>query len=584
MTTFQYYSRLLKPYRWKYVLAMIGVLVNTSDMLVPMFISTSIDAAYLKKPDAKYIILSALLWVVGIAVVRSFTFVASRYTLVGVSRHTAYDLRNTIYDKILRLPDKFFVGMSTGEIMNRASSDVQSITMFLGMGGNLFPNAVLRTVLGTILMISISWKLAIPILLFVPVLFFIEYLFGKKIFKLYKILQDYSDKVVSRVQENYSGARTVRSYNQGDHEKRMYKGMMDKYVQTIKPLNIMDALFWPVLNMASWMPILVILWYGGVLYMKGQLTLGGLSAFIAYVSLMIWPIINLGWVTNLYQRSNASLKRIVEITEVVPDIKSPQNPYKPETIEGNIELKDVKLSYGTNINSIDGISITIPKGQVVGVVGPVGSGKSSFGKLLLRVWDSDSGEVSIDGVDIKKWDLKMLRKSFGYVPQDNFLFSTSIGENIAFAKPDATKEEIEKVAEMVQIKDEIEKFPQSFDTVVGERGVTLSGGQRQRVAIARALLLDPPMMLLDDPLSAVDTSTEDAIIDTLKPIIKGRTTIIIAHRVSAMRLADRIVVLDKGRIVEDGTHQELMTKGGYYADLVEKQRLATQIGQEGIDA
>lgn len=565
-------------------MAMVGVLINISDMVVPMFISASIDAASLKKPDASHIILSALLWVVGIAIVRTFTFVASRYVIVGVSRHTAYDLRNIIYDRLLKLSDRFFVGMSTGEIMNRASSDVQSVTMFLGMGGNLFPNAVLRTILGTILMISISWKLAIPVLLFVPALFFIEYLFGKKIFKLYRVVQDYNDKVVSRVQENYSGARTIRSYNQEDHEKRMYKGMMDKYVQTIRPLNVMDALFWPILNMASWTPVLIILWYGGVLYMQGQITLGGLSAFIAYVSLMIWPIISLGWVTNLYQRSNASLKRIVEITEAVPDIKSPPNPYRPKTVGGEIELKDVKLSYGTETNSIDGISIVIPKGQVVGVVGPVGSGKSSFGKLLLRVWDPDSGEVSIDGVDIRKWDLKTLRKSFGYVPQDNFLFSASIGENIAFAKPDATKEEIEKVAEMVQIRDEIERFPEGFGTVVGERGVTLSGGQRQRVAIARALLLDPPIMLLDDPLSAVDTSTEDAIIDTLEPIIKGRTTIIIAHRVSAMRLADRIIVLDKGRVVEDGAHQELMAKGGYYADLVEKQRLATQIGQEGINA
>lgn len=585
MSIFSFYMKLLKPYKWRYIFGLLGVLINVSDTIIPIFIAKSIDAALGKGPDAKQIILWALIWVIIIALGRTFTFIASRYALIGASRYIGYDLKNLIYSKIVAQSDRFFVSTSTGEIMNRATSDIQSVMMFLGMGSNLMPNAVLRTILAAVLMFTISWKLALPVLAFVPVLFLIEYLFGKREYKLYKIVQDYSDKVVARIQENFSGSRTVRSYNQEASEKRLFADMTEKYVQKMKPLNIMDALFFPVVYIISWVPLLIILWYGGTLYMAKEITIGGLSAFIAYIFMLIWPIISLGWVVNLFQRSNASLRRIAEVTEAKPDIQNPANPYKPKTIEGDIEFSGISLSYGTKISYIDDISLKIPKGQVVGIVGPVGSGKSSLGKILLRVWDPDKGSIKVDGVDVRKWDLKTLRKSIGYVPQDSFLFSTSVEENISFAKPDATTEEVKKVADMVQIKNEVDRFPKGFDTIVGERGVTLSGGQKQRVAIGRALLLDPPILLLDDPLSSVDTSTEDAIIDTLEPIIKGRTTIIIAHRVSAMRLANRIIVMDHGKIVEDGAHDELMAKGGYYANLVERQRLATEIGEKGaLDA
>jgi ATP-binding cassette subfamily B protein len=584
MSIYSYYAKLMKPYLWRYVIGFSGVIVNVLDMVIPYFIAVSIDAAMNNTPDSEKIIFSALIWILVIAISRTFTFVTSRYLLVSASRYIGYDLKNQIYSKLVTLSDKFFIGMSTGEIMNRASSDVQTVMMFLGYGSNLLPNALLRTLIGSVMMFVLSWKLALCVLAFVPFIFLLEYSFGRKIHNLWKNVQKYSDKVVARVQENFTGARTVRTYNQEENEKKMFDGLTDGSIETVRPLLILDSYFWPLLNVISWLAILVLIWYGGNLIISNEVTFGALSAFVAYVSMLIWPIISLGHIVNMYQRASASLKRIVEITEAVPEIKTPVNAYNPSKVDGEIVLENVTLTYDSELVYLDDISIRIPKGQVLGIVGPVGSGKSSFAKLLLRIWDPQKGNVRMDGIDLREWDLKKLRQSIGFVPQDTFLFSTTLSENIAFAKPSATKEEIEKIAEMVQIKSEIEKFPKGFETVVGERGVTLSGGQRQRVSIARALLIDPPVMVFDDPLSAVDTSTEDAIIKTLKPVIKGKTVIIIAHRVSAMSLADRIIVLDKGKIVEDGTQSELMKLNGYYANLVEKQKLASEIGEEVTNA
>jgi len=563
---------------------MAGVLVNISDSIIPIFISKSIDAADKHLPNAESIIYWALMWTLMIAFVRTATYIGCRFVIIGTSRYIGLDLRNRIYAKLMILSDRFFTSMSTGEIMNRASSDVQAVMMLFGMGGNNLPNAILRTILGTGLMLSMSWRLSIPVLAFVPFIFLVEWQFGRRIHKVWKSIQDYFDSVSASIQENLSGARTVKSYAQEEAENKKFAGLMREYIAKVRPMNKLDALFFPIINIAAWLPILIVLWYGGSLYMNKLITIGELSAFVAYVGMLIWPLISLGWIVNLAQRSNASLKRILDILEAVPDITSPQNPYAPPQVDGKIEFDNVTLSYGTKTPALQDVNLTIEKGQVLGIVGPVGSGKSTLGKLLLRVWDPETGSVCIDGVNLKNWDLATLRRSVGYVPQDSFLFSTTLAENIAYAKPDASMDEVVRVAEMVQIKDEIDKFPNGFETMVGERGVTLSGGQRQRVAIARALLLNPPMLLFDDPLSAVDTSTEDAIIETIAPIIKGHTVVIIAHRVSAMRLADRIIVLDRGKVVEDGSHEQLMQQSGYYAKLVEHQRLASEIGEDISDS
>jgi len=572
----------------RFVLSLVGLLVSAVDMLLPILISISIDTAVSTNPsvddigytpiaDAKHIILVVLIWTVVILTVKVGIFFISRYTIHLVGRKVTFDLRNRIYKKLMVLPDSFFGKMKTGEIMNRSSSDVMTIMRLISFGSVVMPNSIMRAVIALVVMFSISWELTLSIIFFLPLILIIENMLGKRVHKYFLRIQHYFDGVSNRVQENLSGARTIKSYAQENPESERFEDLMEGYVETYKPINRVFAAWWPLLSFVIWIPIIGIIWFGGYLHMKGFITIGALSAFYVYVIMLIWPMIGMGWIIDLYQRAKVSIGRIWEILKVNPSIKSPPNPYNPVEVNGEIEFESATLKYGNSSSVINELNLSIPKGQVLGIVGPVGAGKSSFTKLLIRTWDVSKGSVKIDGVDVRDWDLNKLRSSIGYIPQDSFLFSSNIYENISFIKPTATKEEIIEAAKKVQLHKEIEGFKNGYETVVGERGVTLSGGQRQRVAIARAVLADPPIMIFDDPLSAVDTSTESAIIDAVRPALKDRTAVIIAHRVSIMTLCDRIIVLKEGEIIEDGTHEELTKLGGYYSELVEKQKLQTEI-------
>ena len=542
-----------------------------------MSCSGSIDAVEKKLPDANGIVFRLLIFGLVITFVRIVIFLFARFSLAKISRKVAFDLRNQIYDKLLVLPDKFFNNMASGEVMYRASSDVQQIMQLLGAGSVQFPNAVFTTIVGLIFIFMTSWQLALVIVFFVPFVFLIEFIFGKRIHKLFFLIQQYFDKISDRVNENLSGSRVIKSYAQEKLEEKRFDGMLNTYVDKVRPLNKILAVWWPLLYLTINLPVIAIIWLGGILVINKAITIGDLSAFIVYIFMLVWPMIMMGWIINMYQRSNVSIKRILEIINAPVDITSPPNAYNPGKITGDIELEDSTLTYGHDQDRISHINLKIPAGQIVGIVGPVGSGKSSLAKLLLRIWDTDSGSVKIDGVNVKDWDLKTLRGSFAYVPQDAFLFSSSISDNIAFARPEATQEEILRAAELVQIRKEIEDFQNKFDTIIGERGVTLSGGQKQRVAIARAMLQDTPMMILDDPLSAVDTNTEEAILTAIKPKLQDRTVLVMAHRVSALRHCQRIIVLDHGKVIEDGTQEELIALNGYFAKLVEQQKLESQM-------
>lgn len=578
MTVFQYYARLIRPYFGQYVLSLLGILSTTLNMLIPkIVISGSIDAVEKKLPDANGIVFRLLVFGLVITVVRIVIFLFARFSLAKISRKVAFDLRNQIYDKLLVLPDKFFNNMASGEVMYRASSDVQQIMQLLGAGSVQFPNAVFTTIVGLIFIFMTSWQLAIVILLFIPFVFLIEFIFGKRIHKLFFLIQQYFDKISDRINENLSGSRVIKSYAQEKLEEKRFDGMLNTYVDKVKPLNKILAIWWPLLYLTINLPVIAIIWLGGVLVINKAITIGDLSAFVVYIFMLVWPMIMMGWIINMYQRSNVSIKRILEIINAPVEITTPPNAYNPAKVTGDIELEDATLTYGHDQDRISHINLKIPTGQIVGVVGPVGSGKSSLAKLLLRIWDCDNGLVKIDGVNVRDWDLKTLRGSFAYVPQDAFLFSSSISDNIAFARPEATQEEILQAAELVQIRKEVEEFQKKFETIIGERGVTLSGGQKQRVAIARAMLQDTPMMILDDPLSAVDTNTEEAILTAIKPKLQNRTVLIMAHRVSALRHCQRIIVLDHGKVVEDGTQDELIAKKGYFAKLVEQQKLESQM-------
>lgn len=585
---FKHLLTLLRPYLGRFVLSLTGLLVSAVDMVIPIFVKLSIDAAvFASNPpseaeripvsDARHTILMVLIWTVAILIIKVGIFFISRYTIHVVGRRVTFDLRNMIYSKLMVLPDSFFGKMKTGEIMNRSSSDVMTIMRLISFGSVIMPNSMMRTIIAIWFMFTISWELTLSVIGFLPLVLIIENILGKKIHKYFLRVQHYFDGVSNRVQENLSGAKTIKAYAQENPESKRFEDLMEGYIETVKPINRIFAAWFPLLSIAIWVPIIGIIWYGGYLYMNGVISIGSLSAFYMYVIMLMWPMIGMGWIIDLYQRAKVSIGRIWEILRITPSITSPPNPYNPEEVRGEVEFASATLKYGNSSTVIDGLNLKIPNGQVLGIVGPVGAGKSSFTKLMLRTWDVSKGSVKIDGVDVRDWDLNKLRSSIGYVPQDSFLFSSNIYENISFIKPDASKDKIIETAKKVQLHKEIEGFDNGYDTVVGERGVTLSGGQRQRVAIARAILADPPIMIFDDPLSAVDTSTESAIIDAVRPALKDRTAIIIAHRVSIMTLCDRIVVLKDGKIAEDGSHEELLELGGYYAELVEKQKLQTEI-------
>ena len=521
----------------------------------------------------------------------------TRQILIGLSRDIEFDLRNDLLAKLVVMEPEFYVRNRTGELMSRCTNDLNSVRMVLGPGIMYSANTFATMVLAVILMFWISATLSAYVLLPVPVVAVSVWLFGRQIHALYGKIQASLAVLSAKAQENLAGVRVVRAYGQEEAEIRGFDSPNREYINRNLRLIYFWSLFMPLLQMLIGLTFVLVLWQGGRLVIISQITLGELIAFYTFMTPLIFPMIALGFVTNIFQRGGASMGRLNYILDSEPKINDAAAVRdKAGEIRGEIEFRNLTFTYPTVRSDTDGtksngsaainkpvlqdISLRVPAGSILAIVGPTGSGKSTLASLIARLWEAPPGTLFVDGRPIREWPLETLRRALGYVPQDTFLFSETLRENVAFGVESATDEEIHDAADVASIAAEIGEFPAQFNTMVGERGITLSGGQKQRAAIARAVIRDPRILILDDSLSSVDTGTEERILKRLDTILRQRTTILISHRVSTVQHADQIAVLRDGRIVERGTHAELLARRGYYADLYHKQLLEEELERE----
>jgi ATP-binding cassette subfamily B protein len=504
----------------------------------------------------------------------------SRALIFNAGRNVEYDLRNDLFAHLQKLSVSFYHTQRTGDLMSRVINDISAVRVMLGPGILNFVNAPLYYVYAMALMLSMDVRMTLAAVAPFAVLLFMARKFRGEIMRSSLDVQRQMSVLSSHVQENLSGMHVVKAYAQEDAQIGRFAALNEDFQAKSLVLARMRGIVNPVMQGVSALTVLIVIWYGGIRVMRGDLLVADIVAFIAYLNVLAWPTAAFGWMLSLVERGRAAMKRLDEILEARPEITGPPAPLRFQGLKSGVEFRNVSFAYGHSNNghaALDDVSFTLPVGKTVGLVGRIGSGKSTLAQLLPRLFDVSSGAILIDGQDIRRLSLHELRRMVGCVPQDPFLFSTSLRRNLAFGRDEVSDAEVERAVGIAKLDRDLETFPQGIETIVGERGVTLSGGQKQRATLARALVMDPPVLILDDCLSSVDAQTEAEILQGLKAILREKTCLIISHRISAVKEADEILVLDAGRVIERGSHEQLIRRGGVYADLYRQQRLSEEL-------
>jgi ATP-binding cassette subfamily B protein len=569
------------PYLWKYrrgmALGMGALLVN--DLMkaaLPLAIRGGIDS--LMKGFRLSLVFEYAALVVLLSLVKGIFQYWMRVILIGLSRDIEFDLRNDLFSHIVTLSQDFYAKYRTGDIMARATNDLNAVRMMLGPGIMYFTETFFTAVFLIAVMGRVDWRLTLFCLIPAPLVSIAVVLFGRRIHDRFETIQKMFSDISSRVQENLSGVRVIRAYAQEEPEIRKFELLNQDYVAQNIGLARLSALFMPLLQALIGIGFLIVLLGGGYQLLAHRISIGSFVMFNTYMGMLIWPMIALGWVVNLMQRGTASWSRIMELMHEKPSIQ--RREYKAQVeyqdVRGELRFEAVEMKYPAGY-ALKNITLEIPAGATVAIVGHTGSGKSTLVSLIPRLMDPTRGAVFLDGVDLRDFDPEWLRRQIGFVPQETFLFSATLAENIAWGVDNATEADIARAADLAGLAPDIATFPDGYGTIIGERGITLSGGQKQRVAIARAILRDPKILILDDALASVDTLTEERILQSLEDVMQGRTTILISHRVSTVQNASQIFVIEHGEVAEQGTHAELIRNGGYYADLYQKQLLEEEL-------